>query len=240
MKKIIYNIILLSVLTFYTATAQEKKPAWDFPVNSKSKEWANLKSVEEQFDAYNIPDGIIGKISTEELVKTCMSYPEWGLIHAYNDRYTGLSVIVSLFNGFRELLGRDDAATELMKVYAGIDPLAVDPGWTDLQKGEYGFRFTRLELFLSLKPVIGKLDENGIRTLNEIAVSKYRQKKMLPKIYSLWDLSPTAGICLSILERDAEHPAVKDNSAIRDFKRDLMTDDIRVPDEIVRLSETKR
>jgi pseudo-rSAM protein len=33
--------------------------SWNYPVNPQSKEWKNLKSTEEQFEAYNIPSGSI-------------------------------------------------------------------------------------------------------------------------------------------------------------------------------------
>jgi hypothetical protein len=238
MKKIIF--IIGFALVSLSAMTQEKKAVWDFPVNAQSKEWENLKSVEEQFGAYNIPVEMIKKISTEELVKTCLSYPEWGLIHAYNDRITGLSVIISLFNGFQELFSRDDAALELMKEYVKIDPLAVGADWTPLQQGQYSFRMTQIELLLSRKSIVNKLDETDIRKLKEAAVLKYKQKKMLQGIYSLWDLSPTAGICLTILlEKDGAN-STGGKSEMQNFKRNLMTEDIGILDEIVELTEKSK
>jgi hypothetical protein len=230
-----YILICIAVVSF-TAMAQEKKTVWDYPVKPGSQEWKNLKSVEEQFEAYNIPAGIIKSISTEELVKTCLSYPEWGLIHAYNDRQTGLSIIISLFNGFQELFNRDDTARELIKVYVKLDPLAVKPDWTPLQQGQYAFLFTQIELLLMQKKIIDKLDNEGISELKEIAISKYRGKKKLPKIYSLWDLSPTAGICLSIFEKENAN-VTNNDSAIKLFKFRLTSDDIGVLDKIVELSK---
>jgi hypothetical protein len=232
-KILIYAAILsLIACTLSAQDVVDKKMIWDYPVNPQSKEWKNLKSTEEQFEAYNIPSGIIKNISTKELVKTCLSYPEWGLIHAYNDRQTGLSVIISLFNGFQELFNRDDVARELIKVYAKLDPLAVKSDWTPLQQGQYAFRFTQIELLLMQKAIIGKLDNKGISELKEIAVSKYRDKKRLPKIYSLWDLSPTAGICWNIFEKE-KATVTKNDAAITSFKHRLMTDDISVLDKIV-------
>ncbi|MDR1499661.1 MAG: hypothetical protein LBI58_01625 [Tannerellaceae bacterium] len=232
MKK--YLVFLLVTISF-AVIAQEKKTLWDYPVNSKSKEWKNLKSIDEQFEAYNIPAGIIKNISTEELVKTCLSYPEWGLIHAYNDRQTGLSVIVSLFNGFQELFSRDDAAKELMKVYIKLDPLAVKSDWTALEQGQYAFRFNQIELLLMQRTMIAKLDDKGLLELNNIAISKYKSKKKLPKQYSLFDLSPTVGICLSIFEKENAYVTNIDPS-MRLFRNSLMADDIGVLDRIVELS----
>ena len=229
-------IFIFMVLISFSAIGQEKKAVWDYPVKPGSDEWKKLQTIEEQFNAYNIPQDIIKDISTEELVKTCLSYPEWGLIHAYNDRLTGFSVIVSLFNGFRELFERKDAVTELLNAYNKIDPLNVSSDWTDLQKGRYCFQFEKIEMFLSQKPMINKLDKDNIRNLRDIAVAKYRKKKMLPQVYSLWDLSPTVGICLNIIEKyNSEN--VEGIPEIKIFKHNLMSNEIQVLDTIVDLSE---
>ena len=155
----------------------QPKGTWDYPVRYGTPEWKTLKTVDEQFNAYNIPDEILKTISTEELVKICLAYPEWGLMNAYNSRPNGLAILVGLFNGFRELYNRHDAALELLKVYDKLDPLAVDPSWSDLQQGQYSFQFTKIEMFLSQKPITDQLDDVGIRYLKEVAVSKYQKKK---------------------------------------------------------------
>jgi len=209
--------------------------AWGFPVRYGTEEWKTLKTVEEQFNAYNIPDEIIKTISTEELVKICLNYPEWGLMNAYNSRSTGFSVLVDLFNGFRELFSRDDAASELLKVYEKLDPLAVDPGWTDLQQGEFGFEFTKIEMFFNQKVMIDKLDNEGLKSLKKIATEKYQNKKMMPKMYSLWNLSPTAGIFVYIIEKENASLLENRRSEINSFKYYMMSENIQFLDSIVEL-----
>jgi len=80
----------------------QPKVTWDFPVNPSTPEWKELKSYEEQLLAYNIPVEIINKISTQELVKICLAYPEWGVINAFNDRRIGLNNMMGKFNGFHD------------------------------------------------------------------------------------------------------------------------------------------
>jgi hypothetical protein len=237
MKKILFLIgLLLFASALNAQTTAEKKVTWDYPVKPGTAEWTKLKTVEEQFNAYNIPEGIIKNTSTAELVKICLAYPEWGLMHAYNDRQTGFSVLVSLFNGFRELFDREDAGRELVKVYLEMNPLAVDPDWTPLQQGQYSFRFTCVEMFLFQQPVINKLDKGEIKQLKDLAVSMYKKKKMLPKIYSLWDLSPTAGICLTVSDKEKNN-GMDENTELKVFRQNLMADNIRVLDKIVEQTE---
>jgi len=212
----------------------EEKVTWDYPIRYGTKEWEALKTVEEQFNAYNIPDEIIKKISTEELVKICLAYPEWGLMTAHNSRQTGFFILIRLFNGFRELFNRNDAATELLKVYEKLDPLSIDPNWTTLQQGKYSFQLTKIEMFLCQKRIFDQLEKVGIRNLKETVVLKYQRKKMLPGIYSLWDLSPTVGKCLTIIEK--ENPElVNSRTDTKMFKYYFMSKDIQFLDTIVEL-----
>ena len=154
-----FLIVLFSLVTcVINAQVIENNVTWDFPVNPSTPEWKELKSYEEQLLAYNIPNEMIKKISTSELVKVCLVYPEWGVIDAFNDRKVGLNNMMSHFNGFRELFTRNDAAKELIKVYSTLDPLAIGKDWTLLQKGEYSFHINCIELLLSHGMMIDKFD----------------------------------------------------------------------------------
>ena len=208
------------------------KVTWDYPVRYGTPQWDTLETFEDRLNAYNIPDEILKRISTEELVKVCLAYPQWGLMHAYNSRQTGFAALASYYNGFRELFIRKDAAIELLKLYDKMDPLSVNPNWTDLQKGLYSFEFEKIEMLLSKKPVIEQLDKAGIQWLKEEVIAKYQKKKMLPEIYSLWDLSPTVAVCLNIVEKENIN-FVKSTSDVNTFKQDIMSNDIRFLDNIV-------
>jgi hypothetical protein len=224
---LIYFYLLLSI----TAFSQSKKVVWDYPIRSGTDEWSKLTNVEEQFKAYNIPDSMLKRMPTAELITTCLNYPEWGLMDAYNERTTGFSVLVSLFNGFQELFIREDAGKELIKLYMKLDPLAVNPVWTPLQIGLYGFQFTKIELLLMQKSIIKNLNKGDMDALSDVAISVYERKKQLPQIYSLWNLSPTVGICLSLIEKK-DSGFLKSNYKIQGFKHQIMTNDIGVLDEI--------
>ncbi|MDR1200796.1 MAG: hypothetical protein LBL58_04065 [Tannerellaceae bacterium] len=227
------NILLLFCLVscvLNAQTATEKNVTWNFPVNPGTPKWKELKSYEEQLSAYNIPEEMMKKISTPELVKVCLAYPEWGVINAFNDRRIGLNNMMSRFNGFRELFARNDAAKELIKIYSKLDPLAIGNDWTLLQKGNYGFHINCIELLLSHGMMLAKLDEQDTRTLLEDVILKYNSKKRLPDVYSLWDLSPTAGLCLCIFDRDGK--SSKNDAKLLLLKRTFMSEDIEVLNKV--------
>ena len=119
MKKLI--IYLLIVIPSF-AIAQNERATWDYPVKPGSKEWLNIADYSKRFELLNIPDNLLKAISTEELVKSCLNYPEFPMVFTRNDLQSGYNFIQSMFNGFVELETRPDAGKELMKVYDGYKP----------------------------------------------------------------------------------------------------------------------
>jgi hypothetical protein len=228
-------LMALFLIGNYLALNAQDKVKWEYPINPSSIEWKNLETYAEQLQAYNIPSEIIKKISTEELVKTCLSYPEWRLINAYTNRHIGLSNIIALFNGFNELFLRDDAAKELIRVYVQMDPKMIDLTWSSLQKGIFSFQFVCIEMLLSHRAIIMKLDSTDIRLLMDEAVSKYKNMAQASNFYSLWDLSPVAGLCLSILDKDGVF--INNYPDLRFFQRTFMTEDIATLNRIIELSQ---
>lgn len=222
---------------FFLPSIAQEKVVWEYPINSSSIEWKNLKNYYEQLQAYNIPTEVIKKISTAELVKTCLSYPEWRLINAYNDRQIGLANVMQLFNGFHELFIRNDAAKELIKVYVKMDPSSIDITWTPLQKGIFSFKFICIEMLLSHSAIINKLEASDISILLDDAVSKYKSMLQMKDLYSLWDLSALAGMCLNVLDKDEVF--VKENPDLRSFQQSFMTENIEILNKIIEKSEKK-
>lgn len=56
---------------------EESDLTWDFPLQYGKPGWDALKTAEEQINAYNIPNEILNRISTEELVKVCLNIIEY-------------------------------------------------------------------------------------------------------------------------------------------------------------------
>jgi len=143
---------------------------------------------------------IIRNMSTEKLVQACLNSPEWALIIIYNRPMDGYANMLTNNIEFQELLfSRDDAFSELLKEYEKNDPLDIGSDWTDLQKGLYAFQFNKIEyLFTSL---IQKSDIDDLRQLKEQIIAKYRKKKIMTTVYSVYDLSPSVFLCLRIIKK---------------------------------------
>jgi len=190
----------------------------------------------DPFDEYNLSETTLDTISTEELVKICLDSPLWGVRYAFNDIGTGMAVLLDSFNGFHELFDREDAATELLKVYDKLDPLAIDAEWTSFEQGMYREEFRKLEMLLSLIPMINKFDLEGIQKLKDVLILKYQGKKELPEIYTTsMDLSTTAYVCVTILYLKNPDIMEEYRGEINKFRFYGWSNDIQFLDTIVDL-----
>jgi len=239
MRKTTFHIclsILLALINISILYAQQTENVWNFPIMPGTEEWGQLDSYEAKLDAYNIPPDILNSMSTKALTESCLSYPEWRLIYTRNSYCAGLSYVVSLFNGFSELLNKTEAVDILITKYKSMDPRNIDKNWSLAEQGLYTFKITYIELLLSHNTFIRNLNNDKESYLLAEAIRKYHSKKTLPQTYSLWGISPTALICARILEKN---DLVKelDSDKFSFFTHNGMINDTEFLDQIVDQAE---
>lgn len=177
--------------------AQESK-VWDYPVHYGTSEWEKLSSFQERLKVYNIPDSLLQYMTTEDLVETCLTYPEWLLITSSSSFQTGYNSIKSVFNGFVELEKRPDAYRELIKVYQEMNPEKV-PQYSD--QGNYTFQFTFIELLISQRDILSNLTKSELISLIKTSLLVYEKKCNVVNVFSMFGLSTTCLILGRVLEQ---------------------------------------
>ena len=182
MKKIEFLIfIFLEILgsLFMRLNAQDLVINWDYPIKPGSKEW-NAREDRKNFMTglriMNIPSDTLELIKTEQLVKTCLNYPFWGLVFSRNSLQEGYDFIRNNFNGFRELENRSNAAQYILQEYKKMDPTDFIPESSLAQKGEYMARFTFIELLLAQHEIIGNVNDDVKKQIIEESLKKFREK----------------------------------------------------------------
>jgi hypothetical protein len=90
--------------------------AYQYPVVPGMEEWKKLKSLPEMAVACQVPEDILGSMTTEALIETVVNYPLFINLFAYENKKTGLEHVKGYFNGLQELYERDDAI-EKMEIY---------------------------------------------------------------------------------------------------------------------------
>ena len=183
------NFILCCILIFgccvivscYYVTDPFTEPViivtWDYPVRPGTPEWAELTCA-ERVAACQIPDDILGKLTTGQLLQLWMDYPFQLNIFAFNFYQDGFDCQSSSFNGLQELLQRNDVGKEAVIAYKAMDPLNIEEDWSNSQKYAYSLNFALLELFISQKPVLDNLLANEKKELTAISL-EYLEKKRI-------------------------------------------------------------
>jgi len=231
MKKIF--LFLLIVLPFFSF-AQNEKVTWDYPIKPGSKEWLAVPDFSKRLELLNIPAPLLKKISTEELVKSCLNYPEFQLIFTRNDLQSGYNFIRSSFNGFVELETRPDAGKELLKVYAGYKPDGFDLNSTDLEIGNFICEITYIEILIAQTEILKKLNLADSKELMAMCSQKYKVKKDLQKYYGGIGLHTTALILARQQDKKLINTKVKHGEQkINAFINSLTFDNIGLLDDIV-------
>jgi len=230
MKLLMILILFVPIIAF----TQAEKPKWDYPVKPGSKEWLKIADFEKRLALLNIPEDILQKISTEELVNSCLSYPEFGLVYTRNDLQSGYDYIRSMFNGFRELETRPDAGKVLTKVYAGYNPDSFDRSSSDLEIGEFMSKFTFIEILIAQTEIQNKLNTSELHELLSLCSQKYKVKKDLQKYYGGIGLKTTALIIARQQNKKLVNVKMKyGEQKVSAFLNYLSLDNISLMDDIV-------
>lgn len=231
MKKIIlFLLIAIPIISF----AQNQKATWDYPVKPGSKEWLKIADFTKRLELLNIPETLLKGISTEELVKSCLNYPEFQLIFTRNDLQSGYNFIRSSFNGFVELESRSDGGKELLKVYAGYKPDAFDLNSTDLEVGKFMSKIAYIEILMAQTEILNKLNPGDSKELMTICSQKYKVKKDRQKYYGGIGLQTTALIIARQQDKKLINAKIKHGEQkINAFISNLAFNDISLLDDIV-------
>ena len=92
----------------------------EFAINIFDDEWKELYTQEEMIAACQIPDKLLKKLTTYELLKLTEEYPLLGNIYTGNTMEEGFQYIVDSFNGLRELLKREDCLAVVCEEYKNL------------------------------------------------------------------------------------------------------------------------
>jgi hypothetical protein len=174
-------------------------------------EAANGKPSDERIQMFKIPEQILHCLSTEALVKSCLDYPEFGLVWAYNTLKQGFDQVSSRCNGFDELWKRGDKFQVIYSLYQQKNP---DRGnwdsYTDLENGQYLFDIIQIELIISQYEVLHELSVSEKTELFQLVLDNQKKKVDLIKYWGVIGMETTIAILGRIMYRDNYQPMVEE------------------------------
>lgn len=237
MKSIIFLCCLLIISL--TCFAQQITTPYNFPVKSDNPQWRKFKSRTEMAEALQIPSDILKNLTTEALAKTCLNFPMFKDLYFFNTIQTGFNNLKQSFNGFQELLTRNDAAIELLKLYKLMNPEEIVHEANDTLKGDFSFHFVEIEILLAQEELINSLSPDTEAELLKEAALKYEQKKATSE-FSSFSLSPSMLVAGRILDKKGRLQNLKatyTNNEIQNFLSTGLANNPQLLEQILSLSK---
>ena len=112
MKKFI--IVALSFICLQINGQFTNDVEYKYPFYAGDEKWKMFDTPEERIAALQIPDSLLCRMSTSQLLTTCLDYPYMKEVLFAENIETGIDYISSSFNGFAELIKRQDFITSLI------------------------------------------------------------------------------------------------------------------------------
>jgi hypothetical protein len=162
---------ILLVLFSFSVAGQEKKLTWDYPVKPGTEVWKKFQTHEEMLRSCQIPENILQNMSTADLIQTCLNYPLKGDVYAYSNVKAGIESVSRQFNGFAELLSRNDNFQNLMikLEQSGLNLNSdLELNKKLAEEGEIMLKFALIESFLSFDTVLLNSDNNQKKQLVKV------------------------------------------------------------------------
>lgn len=219
--------------------AQNRTTPYDFPVKPGTSEWRKLQSRTEMATATQIPGDILKNLTTEALAKTCLTFPLFKDLYFFNSPQVGFDGLKQSFNGFQELLNRNDAGVELTRLYKQMNPEGIKSPINDTAKGDFAFQFVQIEILLAQDQIISTLSASAKSELLTEASQKYTSKKATGG-FSGFTLAPSILIIGRILDKENKLQTLKtelSNDIVQNFLTTGVTDKPEILERILSASK---
>lgn len=120
MRKVIFSYRYTITKFFYLIittciSASALSQPYNYSIKPGSQVWKSFNTHDEMIKAVQVPDSVLKRLSTKDLIQTCLSYPLAFDYLAFDNLKNGYERTFKNFNGFRELTSRNDAGKELLR-----------------------------------------------------------------------------------------------------------------------------
>ncbi|HYQ57113.1 MAG TPA: hypothetical protein VEP89_07175 [Draconibacterium sp.] len=146
-------ILLIIVISFFSCKKEAIDPCAGyvdevfqyppFPENGWENDW-----YEESKALFEIPEQVLTCISTDNLITTCLNYPQFNIFYTYDTWQSGFSFVALMSNGFQELPQRQDCGSVMLERYLTMNPFNQNLSEHD---------FLEFEIFMSQRVILKKL-----------------------------------------------------------------------------------
>ena len=162
--------------------------AYEFPIKPGTDEWYAIESIQDRFDASEIPDDVLAKISTAGLFEACLEYPFLSEISYSRD---GFERMVERRNGLRELFERCDLPYVMINKYIWFNEEVENlRSLSSLEQGRFSFKNYVIEMMAAR--IVCNLNAEQEKELVLLALERYEKMKDYSDIFGNSHMIPTA------------------------------------------------
>ena len=181
-------VSLLFALTSVCSQAQtNNNNCFDFPFKPGDNVWNGL-SVNERINKLQIPEELVHNISTKDLLNICLDFPYLLDVFFADDFQKGFESLLLEFNGFKELMTRDDLLeTTISKMEEMSTSLERMEKTNNIEKGRFSFKWFVLEMILAQDVIADKVIDDHLK----LCINNLTIKKSHPSIFGRVNDVPT-------------------------------------------------
>lgn len=92
-----------------------------YPVTPEDEEWNDLYLMEDRVDICQLSDETISSLATYDLLRAVEEYPLLGTMYLYTDMQEGFAILTDQCMALKELLGREDCLSTVMREYQSYE-----------------------------------------------------------------------------------------------------------------------
>lgn len=166
--------LLLLWLYCYGQSLETADIRYEHPFKQGDDIWNKYSSARERILALQIPNDILPKIPTNNLLKICLDFPYLTDMFAYNSQKEGFDALVDEYNGFKDLLKRKDLIAALLDEFEMIPNIIHKIVFAEeKEKGDYSFKYYVLTYLLKRAIIdLGVNNDQKERISESILVNK--------------------------------------------------------------------
>lgn len=153
-------LVLSCIIPFQVFASKNLDAPYNYPVLPGTAEWADFTTRDQKIAVCQIPEPLLENMSTKSLALTVLNYPLLNDYIAYNDHLLAAENMAMEFNGYRELLQREDINAVLLDLYEESEVYTENKATTfrDTSEELYNyFLVPNIEYLLAYSQVYGNI-----------------------------------------------------------------------------------
>lgn len=151
------------------------KDTYKYPIRPRSEEWKAFTSSEQMVEATQIPYSILEPMSTIGVFESCVENPLNLDLFVTLEPQRFYDSFKETFNVCKELIKRDDTATELIKRYSSMCSECDANNYSNFsgKGGNAEYSFALIELLLAQEEILSKVSKEQCNELAQLVLKAY-------------------------------------------------------------------